>query len=115
MIDFACKQFDVEEIIRCGFGLTKAEYHLILYFLKHAEKACDTLALCRGTKLNRTTIQKAVKRFYEKGLVNRHQKNLSSGGYLFTYQIKNKKELRVILKNLIRAWSEKVEREIDRW
>ena len=52
---------------------------------------------------------------YEKKILFRRQKNLPSGGYIFEYKIKNKKELREIVKNIIQTWSNSFEAEIDRW
>ena len=115
MIDFACKEFDLEDIIKCGLGLTQTEYNIFKYFLDNKNKEFITTKISKEMNLNLTTIQKATKKLYEKEILIRHQKNLEHGGYVYTYEISSKKKVRSVIKNLIRNWSEKVEKEIDRW
>ncbi|PIN68291.1 MarR family transcriptional regulator, partial [Candidatus Woesearchaeota archaeon CG11_big_fil_rev_8_21_14_0_20_57_5] len=81
MIDFACKHFELDEIIRCGFGLTKGELRL-LYSLESTEwQSAEDLAGTLG--LSTSSMQRSLKRLTEKGIVARRQMNLSSGGYQF--------------------------------
>jgi predicted transcriptional regulator len=115
MIDFACKQFDLEDIIKCGLGLTKTEYEIFKYFLENKEKELVTTKIAKDLKLNLTTIQKATKKLYGKEILIRHQKNLSNGGYVYTYEISSKQKIRSVIKKLIKNWSDKVEKEIDKW
>jgi predicted transcriptional regulator len=115
MIDFACKEFDLNDIIKCGLGLTKTEYEILNYFLENKGKELITTKIAEELKLNLTTIQKATKKLYEKGILIRHQKNLNNGGYVYAYEISPKSKIRHVLKNIIKNWSEKVEREIDDW
>lgn len=114
MIDFACKQFNLDDIIKCGLGLTKTEFKIMEYFLDNT-KECTTHSISKKLNLNLTTIQKAVKKLSEKEIIIRHQKNLSSGGYLYTYECNSKTNIRKIIKDIIRNWSEKVEERIDKW
>ncbi|MEN7982412.1 MAG: helix-turn-helix domain-containing protein [Nanoarchaeota archaeon] len=114
MIDFACKQFDLDDIIKCGLGLTKKEVEIMKYFLKNKNKECTTFSISKKLDLNLTTIQKAVKKLSEKNIIIRHQKNLSNGGYVYTYEINSKQKIRKILKNIIKNWADKVEEEIDK-
>jgi predicted transcriptional regulator len=115
MIDFACKEFDLEDIIKCGLGLTKAEHKIFMYFLEHKGKELTTLKISKKLNLNLTTIQKAVKKLHEKEILIRHQKNLENGGYVYSYEISSKQKIRDVLKKIIKNWSEKVETEIDKW
>ena len=115
MINFACKRFDVDEIIKCGLGLTKSELSLFYFLVKNSEKEYTTEELAQETKLNITTIQKAVKKLAQQEILNRYQVNLSSGGYQYTYACATKKKIRLILKNIIRNWSQKVEDSIETW
>lgn len=115
MIDFACKKFDIDEIIKCGFGLTRSEVKVFSYLIKNNSDFCSTDKISKSIKLDLTTIQKAMKKMYEKKIFNRRQKNLVKGGYVFEYKIKNKKEIRELIKNLVKNWSKSVEGEIDRW
>ncbi len=115
MIDFACKQFDLREIIKCGLGLTKAEMKILDVFAKSTSKSYTTQELARKTGLNLVTIQKGVKKLSEQGMILKHQKNLDKGGYLFEYEGNTKKEMREILKKIIRKWSKNAESIIDLW
>jgi predicted transcriptional regulator len=115
MIDFACKQFNLEDIIKCGLSLTKTEFKIMEYFIAHKSAEHTTINVANDLNLNLTTIQKAVKKLHEKGILLRHQKNLENGGYIYTYECNSKKNIRKILKDIIRNWSENVEKQIDKW
>ncbi len=115
MIDFACKQFDINEIIKCGFGLTRSEYKIFHFLVKNPQKEADTNKISKQTGFDLTTVQKAVKKIYGHGLIIRRQKNLAKGGYTFTYMIKSKEEIRDAIKKIIRNWTKTVEENIDRW
>lgn len=115
MIDFACKQFNIEEIIKCGLGLTKAEYVIFQYFIKNITKKYTTNLLSKKTNFNLTTIQKAVKKLSDQNILIKKQKNLKNGGYIFCYECNSKDQIRSTLKKLIQNWSSKVEQEIELW
>ncbi|MDA3837135.1 MAG: MarR family transcriptional regulator [Nanoarchaeota archaeon] len=114
MINFACKQFDLEEIVKCSLGLTKSEYRL-LKFLIADDKQFTTDELAVALKLDKSTIQRGVKSLHSKGLVTRGQINQSVGGYVFLYRIKGKTHLRAIVTDIIDGWSEGVKKEIQKW
>lgn len=115
MIDFACKQFNLNEIIKCGLSLTKKELEIMKYFVENRNREHTTKEISKRLKLNLTTIQKAVKKLYDKQIILRHQKNLENGGYVYTYECNTKINIRKILKKIIRNWSDKVEKQIDKW
>ena len=115
MIDFACKRFDLDEIIKCGLGLTKAELVVMKFFVSRLGEEFSSHETAEKLRLNVTTIQKAVKKLHGKKILVRHQKNMNNGGYVYTYESVAKKEIRGILKGIIRSWSSKVEESIDKW
>lgn len=115
MIDFACKRFNIEEIIKCALGLTKAECSVFKYFFENPTENLTTERLAQKLKLNLTTVQKAVKKLNESGIIIRYQKNLDKGGYIYTYEASSKKQIRQILKDIINTWAKNVGKEIDRW
>lgn len=115
MIDFACKQFNLSDIIKCGLGLTRTEVKIMEYFIENSSKEFITSELAENLNLNLTTIQKAVKKLYERGVILRHQKNLPNGGYVYTYDASPKTTIRKILKEIIQNWSTKVQAHIDKW
>ena len=115
MLDFACKRFDFRDIIKCGLGLTRAEMEVFHFFTRYPGKEMTAAQVSKKTKLNLTTIQKAVKKLNAKAVLLRTQKNLGSGGYLFLYKCNSRKAIREILKGNIRKWALSVDRAIDAW
>jgi predicted transcriptional regulator len=113
MIVFACKKIKKEEIIRCSFNINKTEYNIFMFLLKSNNKF-DVLQIAEKLDLDRTTVQKAVKRLAELDLVRRYQQNLEKGGYIFFYQINNKKEIKDKLINIITEWYENVKEGINK-
>lgn len=113
MIDFACKRFDLNEIIKCSLGITKAEKVIMDFFISNSEEFNST-EISKRTRLQLSTVQKALKKLHEKNILLRSQKNLDNGGYVFVYRANSKQEIRQTIKDIIRGWSEKVEKEVDR-
>jgi len=115
MIDFACKKFDLKEIVKCSLGLTKSEFHLFEYLLMHSSTGFQSAELAKALKLDLTTVQKGVKNLYEKRILYRTQKNIDQGGYIYYYQIKNKEEVKKRIMGTIKNWVSKVESEMKEW
>ncbi len=115
MIDFACKEIDLDDIIKCSFALTKADYRLMMAFAKEADEWHATSELATALGLDLSTIQRGVKRLYEKGILERSQQNLSGGGYTFVYRLKDKKAIRATIQEIVRTWAGRVEQELSRW
>jgi len=115
MIDFACRQFNLDDIIKCGLGLTKAEFKVFCFFVDNDGKEFTSGEIEKRTGLDLTTAQKAVKKLSGKKIITRSQKNLDNGGYIFRYKCSSKKDIRETLKAIIRKWSGVVEEKIDTW
>jgi len=105
----------LDNIIKCGLGLTKTEFKIMKYFIKITSKKCTTSSISKKLKLNLITIQKAVKKLLDDHIIIRYQKNLDNGGYVYTYECNSKYEFRKIIKGIIRNWSNKIEDKIDSW
>ena len=114
MIDFGCREFDLDDIMKCGLGLTKAEFRVMRYLVQHPEEL-TTSEIAEKIGLDITTIQKAVKKLADKGVVSRSQKNLEGGGYMYLYRSNPRTEIREVLKGIIKKWSSAVEDRIDEW
>ncbi len=113
MITFACKKIKQEELIRCSFNLNKTEYNVLMFMLKRKNQ--NTVSqIARAMKLERTTIQKAIKNLVNKGLAKRTQRNLPKGGYIFLYEIYNKDKIKSEIKKIVRKWYKTVEEAINR-
>lgn len=115
MIDFACKRFSVEEVIKCSLGLTKSDYELMKLMLKNDEHWFSTDELSKKLSLNLSTVQRTVKKLLEDEVVQRQQENLSSGGYVFYYRIKDKREIRKKIMSIVNNWAKTVEKELRKW
>ncbi|MEA3329785.1 MAG: winged helix-turn-helix transcriptional regulator [Nanoarchaeota archaeon] len=115
MIDFACRQFNLDDIIKCSLGLTKTEFKIMDYFLENKFPKITTLLISKKLDLNLTTVQKAVKKLYEKKIILRHQKNLEGGGYIYTYESNSRQDIRKIIRKIIEEWFNKVNKKINNW
>ena len=114
MISFACQDIEFKDLLRCSFELNKTEYNVFMFLLK-TDKWFTASKLGQIMKLDRTTVQKAIKKLTEKDLATRHQENLEKGGYVFHYKIKNKEEIKQRMQNIVNTWHEEVKKEIKRW
>jgi predicted transcriptional regulator len=114
MIDFACKKFELDEVIKCSLNLTKSEYKIMRALMKSKDN-CNSSDLASSTKLDITTIQRSLKTLYEKNLVGRSQMNLNNGGYTYNYRIKDKIAIRKIILEIIHGWTRTVEKELEKW
>jgi len=114
MIDFACKRFEIDKIIKCGLNLSKADFKVMKELLTKDDYV-TTEELVEKLGFNISTVQRAVKKLTEKKLVIRSQENLSGGGYKFLYKVRERQEVRKILIALVRKWSDKVEETLVDW
>jgi predicted transcriptional regulator len=114
MIDFACKQLDVREVIKCGLGLTRADLQVLEAMLARREWRTSS-EIAAIAKLDLSTVQRSMKRLREKKAVERRQHNLNGGGYEYSYRIGERGELRAQVLTTVKEWAGRVEGELDRW
>jgi len=113
-MQFACKQLNLDEVVKCSLGLTRAEYRVLKKYMNLKNQV--TLAqLAKKTNLDRTTVQKASLKLVEKGLLSRSQHNRESGGYEFLYKIKDKDEIRNKARSIVRDWYKAVDEGLNSW
>lgn len=113
-MEFACKQVDLQEVVKCSLGLTRAEYRVFRKYMGLKNQV--TLAeLSKKTGLDRTTVQKASLKLVEKGLLFRSQRNRSRGGYEFLYSIADRREIRSKVREIVRSWWEAVDNNLQYW
>jgi predicted transcriptional regulator len=115
MMDFACKEFKVEDVIKCALNLTKADLKVMKYFLNEAEQWIDTDSLSRALKLDISTIQRSVKKLHEKEILQRSQQNLDGGGYVFIYKIYSRAKIKNIIMNVVNSWADRLGQELEKW
>ena len=114
MISFACQDIEFKDLLRCSFALSKTEYNVMMFLLK-TEKEYRAEIIGQMMHLDRTSVQKAIKKLAEKDLVFRQQINLEKGGYTFEYKIKNKTEIKRRMEKIVEDWHKEVISEINRW
>ncbi|MBD3313040.1 MarR family transcriptional regulator [Candidatus Woesearchaeota archaeon] len=112
MIDFACRRFSIEDVIKCSLGLTRADLRVLRFLLDNSIDEFSTDDIAESLKLNLSTVQRAVKKLHEKGVASRKQENLSNGGYLYNYQSSGRNALRKAVMETIESWSERVDKEL---
>ena len=103
MISFACKRISQEELIRCSFELNKTEYNILLFLLEN-KNFYSASQIGEYMELERTTIQKSIKKLVEKNLAIKIQRNLPQGGYTFLYKVKNEREIKKKMKRIVYEW-----------
>ncbi len=113
MVIFSCKRISQEELTRCAFDLNKTGYNVLIFLLEKNEKY-TAFKISKGMKLDRTTIQKAIKNLVDKDLVKRTQRNISGGGYTFLYKINDKNEIKDKMKKVTHKWCKGVEEAINK-
>ncbi|MCR4327113.1 MAG: MarR family transcriptional regulator [Nanoarchaeota archaeon] len=111
MIDFACKKFNLDEIIKCVLGLTKSEFKLLKFLSQNSGKF-TTEELSKKLKLDKSTIQRSIKNLHEKNLVVRSQINQSVGGYLFLYSIKDREIVKKVVSDTVDNWISTLKKKI---
>lgn len=114
MIDFACKKINLNEIIKCSFGLGKADIKILNFLISHKTKQSSNQIL-EKIRLDLSTIQRSLKKLHEKDLIKRFQENLNNGGYIYYYESINKSIIKKMLMDVVHAWTNKVEKEFDKW
>lgn len=115
MLDFACRPLEMDQMLKCGLGLTKAELSILHHFLKNCRREMASEEISKEMGLDLTTVQKAVKKLHGRSAISRFQRNLGNGGYLYLYRCNSRQEIRELLKKTIRLWVGGMENAIDRW
>ena len=114
-MEFACKKIDVQDIIACSLGLKKSEYKIFETLLANKDNHMTLKDMSKKLDLDRTTLQKVLKRFTENELVERFQENLDSGGYIFVYKIKDKAILKKRINKAIDGWYDTAKQSVEKW
>ncbi|ABE52065.1 MarR family transcriptional regulator [Methanococcoides burtonii] len=115
MIDFACKEFKIKDVIKCALNLTRADMKVLEYFFEEPDNWSKTERIATHMELDLSTVQRSVKKLHEKKILTRSQNNLDGGGYSFIYKINNKKEIKELIMGIVSKWAAKVEQELEDW
>lgn len=112
-LNFACKRFPIDQILRCAFGLSGTEFTTLKALLKKGDATVEELA--EILKKDRTTVQRAMSPLVAKGLVQRRQYNLDGGGYQYSYSPKDKVWIKEQINQHFSNFSEQVKSEVEKW
>lgn len=112
-INFACKKFPINNVLKCSFGLTSTEFEVLKTLLRKDELPVDEIATILSK--DRTTIQRSIKPLINKNLIKRKQYNLDGGGYQYYYIPIDKQEIKNRIQTQFKAFTEKVASEIEKW
>lgn len=115
MIDFACKEFELNDVLKCALNLTKSELEIMNYFLKDSNRWLTTEDIATDLALDLSTVQKAVKKLHSKEVLKRSQNNLDNGGYVYIYRIHSRREMKNLIMDIVYTWVKRVENELDEW
>ncbi|ADI74147.1 transcriptional regulator, TrmB [Methanohalobium evestigatum Z-7303] len=115
MLDFACKEFELDDVFKCALNLTRSELKIMNKFLENDDTwfTSDDIAVTMGLDLS--TVQKAVKKLYTSDVLNRSQKNLDNGGYVYIYKARSREEMKKLVLSIVHIWVNRVENEFDNW
>ncbi len=105
-MNYDCGRVDIEELLACSLNLKKSEYK-IFKILFREDSPLTAIELSERLSLDRTTVQKILKKFLENNLVQRFQENLDNGGYLFRYKVKDKQDIKKHIRQILTNWYEK--------
>jgi predicted transcriptional regulator len=111
---FACKKIDLYEIMKCSFALTKTEHNILLFLIK-TKQHLSTKEIAKQLSLERSTVQKAIKKLTEKNLIKRKQQNLGDGGYRFCYSSIKKSDIKKKMLKSVSDWHNSVNQMINKW
>lgn len=112
VIDFACKQISLEDLIRCSFSLNKTDY-FVFNFILNSNSHVTVSVIAAKLNLDRTTVQKSVKVLMNKSLIVRLRQNKLRGGYAFSYAVDELPKIKLRMKKIVRNWYGSVKSEID--
>jgi predicted transcriptional regulator len=112
-INFACKRFPIDQVLRCSFGLSNPEFLILRALLRSGERSVEELSAELGK--DRTTVQRSLKPLVGKGLVRRRQYNLDGGGYQYYYRPEDKEAIKRRIQQHFDRFADTVRAEIERW
>jgi len=112
-MNYECGKVDIEELLACSLNLKKSEFKIFKLLFKE-EPALTAIELSEKLSLDRTTVQKILKKFLENHLVQRFQENLDNGGYLFRYKVKDKQDIKKHIRLILSNWYSKGNEMIEK-
>lgn len=89
------------DLLCCAFGLKNSE--IDTYFsLLSGPKTVEEIRSAVGC--DRSTVQRALMKLREKGLVDRETRHIKRGGYYYVYRALSAEDVRRIILDLLEKW-----------
>ena len=114
-VSFACKTMDIKDLIMCSFDFTKTEFKLFDFLVGKDKKTYTVVDLASNVGLDRTSVQRALKKLVEKKIVERRAKNMDSGGFYYIYKIQHKEDIKDKLRDNMASWYKTADNHIVGW
>jgi predicted transcriptional regulator len=114
MVKYLCKEFSIDEIIKCSFNLSDSELKVFLELMKCKTSVCVNVVAKKLNK-DRSTIQKLIAKLIDKKIIKKTRKTLDDGGHIFYYSIIDKSELKKTICKTLDCWYCNVKKEVFRW
>ena len=115
MIDFACRTLSLDDLIKCAFALTRTELTIFKYLVRHPGTPLTTDEIASALGVDVSTVQRAVKKLHDRKVLEKQQRNLGSGGYVFVYVCAEKQRIKAIIEDNLRRFSKKVDQALEEW
>jgi predicted transcriptional regulator len=112
MVNFACKDIDILNVVKCSLGLSKGEVGILKYLVKNNGSFYSTEEISSELDFEQSTVQKCVKKLYEQNILIKKQRNLDGGGYEFEYCSIEISEVRKIIMKNINTWVSRIEKNL---
>ncbi|MFX1420188.1 MAG: helix-turn-helix domain-containing protein [Promethearchaeota archaeon] len=115
--------FSSERLFKCILGLNKTESKVLGYMLKN--KDVKTSEIANALQLDRSSIQRAIQDLTDLKLIKRQSismkeyvekkklKDVKKKGYLYVYNAKDMKAIKVQFKKLLNKWYDSMLKYID--
>jgi predicted transcriptional regulator len=115
MIDFACRTLSLDDLVKCAFALTRTELGIFKFLVRHQGVAMTTEEIAEPLSLDTSTVQRAVKKLHDRGILRKQQQNLGKGGYVFVYTCVDKQHIKKIIEDNLEQFSKKVDAALQEW
>ncbi len=111
-IEFACKVFSIDKVLKCSFGLNNTEFRILRFLFK---KDLTVSELSVKLNKNKSTIQRSLQKMINKQLVTKHQRNLKRGGYVFYYRAVSKDKIKERINQIFDGFKQAVTKAVHDW
>jgi len=107
-----CKKLLFNDVLKCSLGMTAGQARAFKK-MRGMRQPFTVSQLAERIGRDRSAAQRLLAALTKKGLTERFQQNLDSGGYEFVYKTLPKKELKAVLRSGVKEFTGQVEKLIN--